>query len=191
MGLDMYFKKGKRIPGKSIEEIEAIEDKIYFGDNKELLEEYKDYITEIKYGNSKFTDYVLLKEVGYLRKANAIHNWFVCNIQNGNDDCRTYEVNKKQLEKLKATCRIVLNNLVLVKVKRINCYDFKKYKEVEIIFDSTVAKKLLPTKDGFFFGDVEYDRNYVEKLKEIVEQLEKILEDTDFDREYIVYTSSW
>lgn len=37
MGLDMYLKKVEKIPGKSIKELEEIEDKIYFGDNKELL----------------------------------------------------------------------------------------------------------------------------------------------------------
>ena len=29
------------------------------------------------------------EEVGYWRKANAIHGWFVRNVQNGKDDCGT------------------------------------------------------------------------------------------------------
>lgn len=49
MGLDMYMKIGKRIPGKTFEEIQEIEDNIYLGDNKELLEEYKEYIVELDY----------------------------------------------------------------------------------------------------------------------------------------------
>ena len=28
------------------------------------------------------------EEVGYWRKANAIHKWFVDNVQDGNDDCK-------------------------------------------------------------------------------------------------------
>lgn len=166
MGLDMYLKKGKRIPGKSIKQIEEIEDKIYFGDNKELLYEYKDYITEIKYEHIKTTFYVLLNEVLYWRKANAIHNWFVINVQNGNDDGRTYEVKIEQLEKLIDTCKTVLNDL-------------------------TLAKKLLPTKEGFFFGSTDYNRMYVVELERTVKNLEKVLKNTDFDKEYIVYTSNW
>lgn len=44
MGLDMYLKKGKIIPGKSLEEIVKVDEEIFYGDNKELLEEYKEYI---------------------------------------------------------------------------------------------------------------------------------------------------
>lgn len=130
----------------------------------EIIKNY--YITEIKYESIKSTLYVLLKEVAYWRKANAIHNWFVYNVQNGNDDGGTYKVKKEQLEKLLYICEIVLNNLIL-------------------------ADKLLPTKDGFFFGDISYNKIYVKKLEETVEQLEKILQSTDFDKYYIVYTSSW
>ena len=166
MGLDMYLKRGKRIPGKSIRQIEYIEEEIYYGDNKELLDEYKDYIIKIEYERIKTIVYALSKKVVYWRKANAIHNWFVCNIQNGNDDGRMYEVKKEQLEKLLHTCNIVLSDL-------------------------TLAKKLLPTKEGFFFGNTGYNRRYVEKLEETVIQLEKVLKNTDFDKEYIVYISSW
>lgn len=30
----------------------------------------------------------ITEEVGYWRKANAIHGWFVDNVQKGNDDCK-------------------------------------------------------------------------------------------------------
>jgi len=39
--------------------------------------------------------------VGYWRKANQIHNWFVQNIQNGNDNCGNYYVSRENLETLK------------------------------------------------------------------------------------------
>jgi len=32
------------------------------------------------------------EEVGYWRKANHIHKWFVDNVQNGVDECLTYQV---------------------------------------------------------------------------------------------------
>ena len=39
-------------------------------------------------------------EVCYWRKANAIHKWFVDNVQEGEDDCGNYEVSKDQLKEL-------------------------------------------------------------------------------------------
>lgn len=202
MGLDMYLQKGKRIPGKSIRQIEDIEDEIYDGDNKELLEEYKDYIEEITYEYFKGVFYALSKEVAYWRKANAIHNWFVNNIQNGIDDCRMYEVKKEQLEELLKTCKEVFKNSVLVKGGTVTDYTFEKDEEgnliekeieveVEKIEDSTVAEKLLPTREGFFFGSTNYDKWYIETLEDTVKQLEKVLKNTDFDKEYIAYRSSW
>ena len=38
-------------------------------------------------------------EVGRWRKANQIHNWFVQNVQYGEDDCRKYEVDTKALKR--------------------------------------------------------------------------------------------
>ena len=49
-------------------------------------------------------------EIGYWRKANAIHKWFVDNVQNGVDDCGEYKVTKEQLIQLHNACNDVLNN---------------------------------------------------------------------------------
>ena len=40
-------------------------------------------------------------KVAYWRKANAIHGWFVDNIQDGVDDQNEYYVSKEKLEELK------------------------------------------------------------------------------------------
>ena len=40
------------------------------------------------------------KEVCYWRKSNAIHNWFVNNIQDGKDDCGLYPVSKEKIKEL-------------------------------------------------------------------------------------------
>ena len=44
-------------------------------------------------------------EVMYWRKANAIHKWFVDNVQGGEDDCREYPVSNDQLIELRDTCK--------------------------------------------------------------------------------------
>lgn len=39
--------------------------------------------------------------LGYFRKHNNIHKWFVNNIQNGVDDCGRYEVSLSKIKELK------------------------------------------------------------------------------------------
>lgn len=46
--------------------------------------------------------------VGYWRKANAIHQWFVDNCQDGIDDCRSVIVEREQLQTLKSLCETIL-----------------------------------------------------------------------------------
>ena len=51
------------------------------------------------------------KEYHYWRKANAIHNFFVENVQDSNDDCGTYDVPKSVIEDLAERCDLVLQLL--------------------------------------------------------------------------------
>ena len=103
-------------------------------------------------------------EAGYWRKANQIHNWFVQNAQDGEDDCRSACVSREQLTELRESCQKVLDN-------------------------NELAEKLLPRAEGFFFGNKEYDQWYFEQLKETIEVIDNALampEQWDFN-----YCSSW
>ena len=103
-------------------------------------------------------------DIGYWRKSNQIHNWFVTNVQDGKDDCGEYEVSREQLLNLRGQCELVLENL-------------------------TLADTLLPTRSGFFFGDVDYNDQYVYDLKNTI----KIIDDAvELDSCWtITYSSSW
>ena len=46
--------------------------------------------------------------LAYWRKANAIHQWFVNNVQDGTDDCSDYDVSREKLQELVDTCKAVL-----------------------------------------------------------------------------------
>ena len=105
------------------------------------------------------------EEVGYWRKANQIHRWFVENVQNGVDDCGEYSVGKSQLEKLLNECREVLN-------------------------DHSKAEDLLPSAAGFFFGNTDYDEYYYDDLERTIVMLDKILGETNPNQD-IYYSSSW
>lgn len=118
--------------------------------------------------NYNLTDYNIGRiglqvEVGYWRKANAIHRWFVKNIQGGVDNCATYSVSIDELKTLKSICEEVLNKPEL-------------------------ADKKLPTKDGFFFGSTEYDEFYFNDIQETIDIVDKCL---NLDYDYFEYSSSW
>ena len=103
-------------------------------------------------------------EVGYWRKANHIHRWFVENCQNGIDNCGYYFVSREDLIRLKNICEKVIK-------------DIKK------------AKELLPTYSGFFFGSMDYDEDYLKDVEDTIEIINKCLklpEEWNFE-----YTSSW
>ena len=76
---------------------------------------------EIEYDN--------LVEVVYWCKVNAVHNWFVEQVQGGEDDYRTAPVSREQLQTLRDLCQQVLN-------------------------EPEQAPGLLPTQGGFFLDDL-------------------------------------
>jgi hypothetical protein len=105
-------------------------------------------------------------EAAYWRKANAIHKWFVDNVQDGVDECQETFVAREQLRKLIDTCKAVL-------------------------MDPHKAQELLPTESGFFFGGTEYDEWYYRDLEYTVERLEKVLATPVFEGCEFYYQSSW
>ena len=112
---------------------------------------------------------LVVKEISlqamYWRKANAIHGWFVEIVQDGEDNCREYEVDKEQLETLRDLCKDILEHP-----------------------DAERDEDLEPT-EGFFFGSYNKDEWYYKDLKDTVEGLDKVLALPD---EYsFTYQASW
>lgn len=105
----------------------------------------------------------VVEEIGYWRKANQIHAWFVKNVQDGEDECRPHDVSREQLAALLALVEVVLA-------------------------DPPGAPALLPTQAGFFFGNTDYDDDYIADLEHTRDVLTTALalEDADFS-----YRSSW
>lgn len=141
---------------------------------------------------------ITTEEVAYWRKANAIHKWFEDNCADGNiENCTDYYVSKEQLEELLNICKRVNAASKLVQGKVSDGYRFKDGKEVPmyrigmVIEDPSVAQELLPTQDGFFFGNTSYDEEYLENIRDTIKKIAEILETTDFDHEYIEYYAWW
>lgn len=101
--------------------------------------------------------------VGYWRKANHIHKWFVNNVQDGEDQCRPHEFMVDKLEELKTICQTVLD-------------------------DPDTAEELLPTESGFFFGGTDYDEYYFSDIKDTIEIIDRCLKSGS---DVFVYQSSW
>ena len=191
MGLDMYLNKCNRkawgFKSLDIDEIKV--------SNPALYKEVEPYIHQR--GSERYHWESIFEEVGYWRKANAIHKWFVDNVQNEVDDCGDYEVSKEQLEELLETCIKVRDCSKLENgwVKNGERYENGQWlpcvEEGEYIVNPDIAEELLPTQGGFFFGSTSYDQWYMEDIINTIDILTKVLETTDFDMEMIVYTSSW
>lgn len=135
-------------------------------------------------------------EVAYWRKANQIHNWFVSNVQNGEDDCDEYAVTRDQLLELYSTVMFLLGEIKLRQglVTNGQRYEDGKWvpiKEVgKVITNPDLAAEILPTSSGFFFGSTEYDEYYYSDLVVTKKQLESIFEDHP-DTEVFYYQASW
>jgi hypothetical protein len=151
MGLDMFIWGKQRLWGIS-DESEELQDKV-----SAMFPEL---------GDAKVN--VVEAEVAYWRKANAIHDWFVKNVQDGKDDCQETYLEKDHLKSLLS----VVN---------------------EVLQDTSKAPKLLPTTVGFFFGSTEYNEWYFNNLEYTKETISKILDkwDTDYKNWDFYYQSSW
>ncbi len=125
-------------------------------------------------------------EVAYWRKANQIRQWFVTNCgypENGN--CIDFKLKKSDLEKLVADCKAIreiykeAENLFGEDEDQISNYVGKK------------AKKILPTQSGFFFGSTDYDYYYLMDIDNTIEQCERVLSETNWKDEIVVYYEWW
>jgi len=147
MGLDMYL-TGDRYLWRQLDEDKKVD--------------IKDLFPEL---NSDMDIRKLEVEFGYWRKANAIHRWFVDNVQYGDDDCGHYDVSREQLQELLDEVNTVLEH-------------------------REKAPDLFPPQSGFFFGSTDIDEGYWQDMTTTKEILERALDDKYKDWSF-QYHSSW
>lgn len=165
MGLDMYLNSIPKIEDYSFGEMMVFSNLMHEGEDL-LPEKVREKVfTNHSYGMDWRT---LHNEVGYWRKANHIHNWFVENVQGGEDECEPHQVTKEQIQDLLEDVNKVLKSR-----------------------DDNQAKELLPTVSGSFFGSAEFDEYYYDSLQETRKILEKTLNSVNFEKNYVYYESSW
>ena len=171
MGLDMYLYKKHYVKNWSHQTPEEKTKLTVKKGGKKHPEINPDKVTYIQ------------EEVGYWRKANAIHVWFVANVQNGVDECQESYVDPTKLKALLQTCISVRDNSNLITDKE------GPNKEGKVIEDTTFAEDLLPSQSGFFFGGTEYDEWYLKDIEDTIKILEAELK-LEHRVEYY-YRASW
>ena len=178
MGLDMYF-EGVFSTRAFTQESEHNFDKKTISVNSD----FKTTLESIGFENApmEFTNwnyYSVNIPIAYWRKVNCIHNWFVENVQGGNDNCDRSYVSD---EKIKELVEEIDNILSEPDPKR------KRAK----------AWANLPNIEGCFFGSQEYDKYYFEELEYTKKRMQACLDWQNkmagtgkcFDSFY--YQSSW
>ena len=208
MGLDMYFKKIKKVKNKSVIELLEIQHKINYSENEsekeKLIKLYNDFLEKNYYEWLEKDYYSFDTEIGYLRKANAIHNFIVKKYNNGVDNCEPILLDKEKIEEMFEIVKKLIYECKLINGKLENGYTYKKNDNGKLVKEynyengyildqksKKLASELLPTRDGFFFGSTEYDQWYYKKVKDTIEIIEKVLAETDFEHEIVMYSSSW
>ena len=133
--------------------------------------------------------------VAYWRKANQIHQWFVENVQGGEDECKPHYVNREQLGDLRQLCLRVLavaeteTGKESVSVLGLEGRITEEEQETRRITNPAAVEEELPTAAGFFFGSTEYDEWYLRDIEDTVKMLDRALsmpDEWEFE-----YQSSW
>lgn len=165
MGLDMYL-YARHSKYQSSHKWEGEPERLYPSE----LKGFEEDILERNFSSVEVKEDF---QIGYWRKANAIHGWIVKNCANGEDNCQVIALSIKDMEKLLSLC-------------------------VEVLKEHSKASELLPCEDGFFFGPQKYDEWYfadVEYTKGILEKalaFIKAHKSEDYhERWSIVYQASW
>ena len=149
MGLDMYLTAKRYLSA--------------YDNEDKLVAEKIGNMPELKNGLMRVKE--VSCELMYWRKANAIHRWFVENVQENEDNCQSYYVPSEKLIELREMCSEALRN-------------------------RDKAGDLLPTQEGFFFGSTEIDDGYFEDMADTMFGLENV-EQLEADGWEFFYCSSW
>ena len=156
MGLDQYLYASKNVGNAE-----------WRGDeeNKQFSEIINAMNAHDMVDGEEIPNATVMLRVGYWRKANQVHGWFVKHVQFGNDDCREYDVSRAELQGLLTACQNVKQN-------------------------PSMAEEVLPPSEGFFFGDNEIDEWYWHDIDYTIELVSRVLRTVSEDWN-LTYRASW
>lgn len=135
-------------------------------------------------------------ELIYWRKANMVHKYFCDNCVELESQV-IYKVSKINLQDLLDKCNQIMKVVRLEegKIKNGQQLTEKGWEDIledgKYIVNEDEIADILPTTSGFFFGSTEYDEYYLKDIEHTKEELEKIIDNIDFDNEDVYYLASW
>lgn len=181
MGLDMYMSKKTYVK--------------QWSHNKKS----EQFTVNVKKGTKKYDKIKpervshVVEEVAYWRKFNALHNWFVNECADGEDNCQEIYIGEKLPELLETLLKVkeVYENSPKKKIQVKSGFSNGKetFYEVEVPEDTDTLDELFPTSSGFFFGGTEYDEYYIQQVNETIELIEGLLKEDENGDYY--YQASW
>lgn len=163
MGLDMYLYAEKYISQVDYKNVNGELTRV-------VKPEYAEIMEAAGMADLPKTDFAgaeIKACIGYWRKVNAVHGWFVDNVQDGEDECKPHYVSREQLEELKKEC----------------------LQSLAVRTGATPIGDILEPRAGFFFGSTDKDEWYYQDLQETVNIIDGALA---LDGNYrFIYQSSW
>ena len=164
MGLDMYLEARKYVSKIDSKATTDYENPVLTADYKTVSAFFPDWAGD----DTGFAGAEVSMNIGYWRKANQVHQWFVDNCAEGEDDCKPVFVSADKLRELRATTEHLLANRT-----------------------DEEALKLLAPSQGFFFGTYEIDEWYWADLERTVKILDKAIRLAEDEDCSIYYQASW
>jgi hypothetical protein len=156
-------------------------------------------------------------EVGYWRKANAIHQYFVDTLQDGVDDQRESPVDLETFENLFKKVSVIREEFIKLdadidSLDELNSEELEEYSSEELEYHlqskgeswdsllpeykekfAKLCENTLPTTSGFFFGSTSYDIYYIYNIIYTYELIKGILDDweTNLEEDNNYYYTCW
>ena len=170
---------------------------------------YQDYwnLSDEERANTKIPDEPEKDfNIGYFRKHNMIHKWFVDNIQNGVDDCGRYVIPFNKLKELLEICKHIMSGVTKTKkptkyMTDCNGVEHEVWQmdtytpSIEIL---RYSMENLPTQSGFFFGNTDYLDDYFYCIENAIKVIERVIAFCDMnyfdiyiDKKTGKYTGRW
>lgn len=120
---------------------------------KDLRSEYKKHYYPLDI-RKETPIWDVFEYVGFWSSAHAIHDWFVENVQDGEDDYEVHAVSKEQLEELRTFCKNILSGKTHIEV---NHQDYGELYRDELqttveILDKIFAQTNWETQTIFYKG---------------------------------------
>lgn len=172
MGLDMYLEARKYVSKHDYSKFDRANDEW----PPPITEVFASLEAAAPEGLTKYSDFAGIQvsyPVGYWRKANAIHGWFVNECGGGVDECQDIYVPREKLVELRDACMAVAS--------------------VNAGFEAAAEDNGLMPTPGFFFGGYEIDEYYMQDLKFTVEMIDHVLSiipEGEWDYSFY-YRASW